>query len=170
VASDETTAREMNKDYSKKQFKLDLLLINDREIKTCDAASKDVGNTNDVTCQGKFKQNLDGNCVEQRRSNSIVAVTKRLKYAPRTTALGVLAKTLRSLSLPGNTKNIFTSQHKTERSEDVNGTSINRLSSHVSIGSAKSTISDSSLQDLDVTEFVGSELAGYMAELNQQRL
>lgn len=39
------------------------------------------------------------------------------------------------------------------------------LESHPSIESAN-TISNSSLQDLDETEFTGSELARYMGELN----
>lgn len=40
-----------------------------------------------------------------------------------------------------------------------------RFRSHPSIESAN-TISNSSLQDLDETEFTGSELARYMGELN----
>jgi hypothetical protein len=162
AASDETTAQ-TNNGPCRKQLKLDLIVINDRKIKTCDATSKVTGNKNNVTCQGTLKQNFDGNCAGQRSGNSIVAVTKRLK--PRSTAIGVLAKTIRSFSLPYNTKSIFASQQK--QSEDIHEIAINRLSSHVSI---ESTISDSSLQDLDETEFVGSELARYMGELNQQRL
>jgi hypothetical protein len=166
LAANDVTTAQTNYGPSRKQMKLDLIVINDRKIKTSDATSKDTGNENNVTCQGKFKQNVDGNCAGQRSGNSIVAVTKRLK--PRTTAIGVLTKTIRSFSLPYNTKSIFASQQK--QSEDIHETAINRLSSHVSIESAKSTISDSSLQDLDETEFVGSELARYMGELNQQRL
>lgn len=40
-----------------------------------------------------------------------------------------------------------------------------RFHSHPSLGS-DNTISNSSLQDLDETEFTGSELAEYMGELN----
>ncbi|KAJ9592159.1 hypothetical protein L9F63_001275, partial [Diploptera punctata] len=40
---------------------------------------------------------------------------------------------------------------------------IGNFSAHISIDSGKSTISNSSLQDLDETEFVGAELAHYMA-------
>lgn len=40
-----------------------------------------------------------------------------------------------------------------------------RIQSHPSIESAN-TISNSSLQDFDETEFTGSELARYMGELN----
>jgi hypothetical protein len=133
-------------------------------MKTCDVTSRDVEDKNNVTCQGKFKQKCDGNCVGHRSSNGIATITKRLKSAPRPAAIGALAKKLRSLSLPGNTKSIFAPQQQKE-SEGIHQTP-----SHVSIESAKSTISDSSLQDLDETEFVGSELARYMGELNQQRL
>ncbi|XP_049772062.1 alpha-1D adrenergic receptor-like [Schistocerca cancellata] len=41
---------------------------------------------------------------------------------------------------------------------------------HLSIDSAKSTISNSSLQDMDEMEFDSSELAHYMGELNEQGL
>jgi hypothetical protein len=171
AASDETTVRGCavtSNEHCRKQLKSDLIVNNDRKMKTCDLTSKDVGNKNNFTCQGKFKQKCDGNCVGPRSSNGIVAVTKRLKSAPGTAAIGVLAKKLRSLSLPGNTKSIFASQHKVEQQHETEDT--HEPPSHVSIGSAKSTISDSSLQDLDETEFVGSELARYMGELNQQRL
>ncbi|PNF17918.1 hypothetical protein B7P43_G02195 [Cryptotermes secundus] len=56
------------------------------------------------------------------------------------------------------------------RSDSALAANIQEPPSHVSTESAKSTISDSSLQDLDETEFVGSELARYMGELNQQKL
>jgi hypothetical protein len=173
AASDETTARGgtvTSNGHCRKQSKLDLTVINDRKLQV---TSKDVGDKNNVTCQGKCKQKCDGNCVGLRSGNGIAAITKKLKSAPRAATIGVLAKKLRSLPLPGNTKSIFAPQHKVEQqqeNEDIQEAPINRLSSHVSIESAKSTISDSSLQDLDETEFVGSELARYMGELNQQTL
>jgi len=51
------------------------------------------------------------------------------------------------------------------KSENVSVASPPRFHSHPSIESAN-TISNSSLQDLDKTEFIGSELAQYMGELN----
>ena len=99
----------------------------------------------------------------------VVAFASKLKSAPRAVAIGVLARKLRALPLAGSTKHVFTPQQE-RGNEDIPEGSINRLSSHVSIDSAKSTISNSSLKDLDGAEFVGSELAHYMGELNQQRL
>lgn len=171
AASDETTVRDgavTSNGHCRKQLKLDLIVINGRKMNTCDVTSKDVEDKNNVTCQGKFKQKSDGNCVGQLSGNGIAAITKRLKSAPRPAAIGVLAKKLRSLSLPGNTKSIFAPQHKVEQQNETED--IHEAPSHVSIESAKSTISDSSLQDLDETEFIGSELARYMGELNQQRI
>ncbi|PSN37891.1 hypothetical protein C0J52_19899 [Blattella germanica] len=90
----------------------------------------------------------------------------KAKGSTHASTFGVLAKKLRSLPLPGNAKSaIIVPQHKAEADDRCN----HRLSSHVSIDSAKSTISNSSLQDLDETEFVGAELAHYMGELNRQR-
>lgn len=171
AASDETTVRGgavTSNGHCRKQLKLDLIVINGRKMKTCDVTSKDVEGINNLTCQGKCKEMCDANCVGQRSGNSIAAITKRLKSAPRPAAIGVLAKKLRSLSLPGNTKSIFAPQHKVEQQNERED--IHEPPSHVSTESAKSTISDSSLQDLDETEFVGSELARYMGELNQQKL
>lgn len=51
------------------------------------------------------------------------------------------------------------------RSETATVASLPRFQSHPSIDSAN-TISNSSLQDLDKTEFSGLELAQYMGELN----
>jgi hypothetical protein len=176
VASDETKARrssQTNNGHCRRQVKPDLIVINDCKIKTRNTTSRDAGNKSNVTSQGKLKQSNGDNCDGPRRSKGIAAVTKRMKSAPRATAIGVLAKKLRSLSLPGNTKSIFVPQYKVEQqqdSDDIHGIPINRLSSHVSIESGKSTISDSSLQDLDETEFVGEELVRYMGQLNEQRL
>jgi len=107
--------------------------------------------------------------IDPRSRRGVVAFTSKLKSAPRAAAFGVLARKLRALPLAGSTKHVFTPQQE-RGSEDIPKDSTNRLSSHVSIDSAKSTISNSSLKDLDGAEFVGSELAHYMGELNQQRL
>jgi hypothetical protein len=107
--------------------------------------------------------------VNPRCRRGVVALTSKFKSAPRAVAIGVLAKKLRALPLAGSTKQVFTPQQE-RGSDDIPEDSINRLSSHVSIDSAKSTISNSSLKDTDGAEFVGSELAHYMGELNQQRL
>ena len=111
--------------------------------------------------------------VERRSRKGIATITSKLKSAPRAATIGVLAKKLRALPLAGNSKGVVTPQHNAAQEcadEDVHEASINRLSSHVSIDSAKSTISNSSLKDLDDTEFTGSELAHYMGELNRERL
>jgi hypothetical protein len=107
--------------------------------------------------------------IDPRSRSGVVAFTSKFKSAPRTASIGVLARKLRALPLAGSTKHVFSSQQE-RGNEDIPEDSINRLSSHVSIDSAKSTISNSSLKDLDGAEFVGSELAHYMGELNQQRL
>jgi hypothetical protein len=120
------------------------------------------GSTNNST---RRKQND----VEPCSRRGVAAFASKFKSAPRAVAIGVLARKLRALPLAGSTKHVFTPQQE-RGNEDIPEDSINRLSSHVSIDSAKSTISNSSLKDLDRTEFVGSELAHYMGELNQQRL
>lgn len=107
--------------------------------------------------------------IDPRSRRGVVAFTSKFKSAPRAAAIGVLARKLRALPLAGSTKHVFTPRQE-RGNEDIPEDSINRLSSHVSIDSAKSTISNSSLKDLDGAEFVGSELAHYMGELNQQRL
>jgi hypothetical protein len=106
---------------------------------------------------------------DPRSRKGMVAFTSKLKSAPRAAAIGVLARKLRALPLAGSTKHDLTPQLE-RGNEDIPEGSTNRLSSHVSIDSAKSTISNSSLKDLDGAEFVGSELANYMGELNQQRM
>jgi hypothetical protein len=126
------------------------------------AAGGGTSSTNNST-----RQKQDG--IEPRSRSGVVAFTSKFKSAPRAAAIGVLARKLRALPLAGNTKHVFTPQQE-RRNEDIPEGSISRLSSHVSIDSAKSTISNSSLKDLDGAEFVGTELAQYMGELNQQRL
>ena len=112
--------------------------------------------------------------IEPRSRKGVVTLTSRIKSVPRAAAICVLSRTMRALPLASSTKHFVAPQHRAEQEhgndEDVPEGSINRLSSHVSIDSAKSTISNSSLKDLDGAEFVGSELAHYMGELNQQRL
>jgi hypothetical protein len=101
--------------------------------------------------------------VEPRCRRGVVALTSKFRSAPRAVAIGVLARKLRALPLAGSTRQ--------ERGSDViPEDAVKRQSSDVSIDSAKSTISNSSLKDLDGGEFVGSELANYMGELNQRRL
>jgi len=107
--------------------------------------------------------------IDPRSRKGMVAFTSKFKSAPRAAAIGVLARKLRALPLAGSTKHDFTPQQE-RGNEDIPEGSTNRLSSHVSIDSAKSTISNSSLKDLDGAEFVGSELAQYMGELNEQRM
>lgn len=172
AVSDETTARHgalAGNGHCKKQLKLGFVVINDSNTKTSDLKSKAVEDKNNITSQGRRKLKCDSNCVGPRSSSGITAITNKLKSTPRGAAIGVLAKKLRSLPLPSNTKSIFITQHKMEE-QHGNEAPNNRLSSHVSVDSAKSTISNSSLQDVDETEFIGSELAHYMGELNQQRL
>ena len=115
--------------------------------------------------------------VSSNRIASIASKCSLFKNTPRVRTIGVLAKKLRGFPLPGSTRTSFAPQHSIE---PVGGTSEEvpsrrplsnpKLSSHISIDSGKSTISNSSLQDLDETEFVGAELAHYMGELNQQRM
>jgi hypothetical protein len=107
--------------------------------------------------------------TDPRSRKGVVAFTSKFKSSPRAAAIGVLARKLRALPLAGSTKHDFTRQQE-RGNEDIPEGSTNKLSSHVSIDSAKSTISNSSLKDLDGAEFVGSELAHYMGELNQQRM
>ena len=123
------------------------------------------GGTSSTNSSTRRKQ--DGIDPSSRRG--MVAFTSKFKSAPRAATIGVLARKLRALPLAGSTKHVFTPQQERGNEDKPEG-SINRLSSHVSIDSAKSTISNSSLKDLDGAEFVGSELAQYMGELNQQRL
>jgi hypothetical protein len=170
AVDDETTARDGSLTINGhcKQSKLDPMVIKDRKTKIYDVTSEYMEGKNSIKSQERRKLKCDSNCVEPPSGNSIVAVTNRFKSVPRAGTIGVLAKKLRSLPLHGNTKSIFAPQHKIEQqhvTEDNHGTP-----SHVSTDSAKSTISNSSLQDLDDTEFIGSELAHYMGQLNQQRL
>ncbi|XP_006619665.1 uncharacterized protein LOC102680664, partial [Apis dorsata] len=82
----------------------------------------------------------------------------------RTLTLGILAEKLRL-----ETKELFSPQQKTKSNlmklETTPAISPSRFQSHPSIDSAN-TISNSSLQDYDETEFSGMELARYMGELN----
>ncbi|KAF7991207.1 hypothetical protein HCN44_002769 [Aphidius gifuensis] len=81
----------------------------------------------------------------------------------KTVSLGVLAERFRS-----GTKGLFTNQNRQQKSDNNNLQQQNvqtKIQHTLSIGSAN-TISNSSLQDLDETEFTGSELARYMGELN----
>ena len=138
-------------------------------VTTNSVTNKAVDSRNNISSYGKRKQE----CVEPRSRKGLVTITSKFKSAPRAPTIGVLAKKLRCLPLTGNTKNIFTPQNKVQQehgNEDVHEAPINRLSSHVSIDSAKSTISNSSLKDQDAAEFTGTELAHYMGELNQQRM
>ncbi|XP_012276499.1 pyrokinin-1 receptor-like [Orussus abietinus] len=80
----------------------------------------------------------------------------------KTVTLGILAERLRM-----GTRGFFAQQQKSPRprvTPEV-ASAPPKLQSHPSIDSAN-TISNSSLQDLDETEFTGSELAKYMGELN----
>jgi hypothetical protein len=111
--------------------------------------------------------------VERRRRKGIVTITNKLKSAPRAATIGVLARKLRALPLAANAKSVVTPQQKVAQErpdEGVNEAAMNMLSSHVSTDSANSTISNSSLKDLDEAEFTGAELAHYMGELNRQTL
>ncbi|KOC69923.1 Neuropeptides capa receptor [Habropoda laboriosa] len=91
----------------------------------------------------------------QRPPRSVVPIS------PRT---GILAERLRL-----GTKGLFSPQQKIATSPSAKPEVMTALSpqfqSHPSIESAN-TISNSSLQDFDETEFTGTELARYMGELN----
>jgi hypothetical protein len=117
------------------------------------------------SAKNSTRRKQDG--VDHRGRRGVVAFTSKFTSAPRAAAIGVLARKLRALPLAGSTKHMSTPQLE-RGNEDIPEDTVNRLSSHVSIDSAKSTISNSSLKDLDGAEFVGSELAHYMGELNQQ--
>ncbi|XP_069668643.1 neuropeptides capa receptor-like [Periplaneta americana] len=143
-------------------------------------SGKDGEDKNGIVNHGR-RNIINDTSAEQQIGNDVTKSNKCSLFmsSPRAATIGVLAKKLRSLPLPGTTKNLFAPQQKMDQQRgdhESNGTPRTnkppnyRLSSHVSIDSAKSTISNSSLQDLDETEFIGSELAHYMGELNQQRL
>ncbi|XP_043520045.1 pyrokinin-1 receptor-like isoform X2 [Frieseomelitta varia] len=87
-----------------------------------------------------------------------------VQKSPRTVTLEILAERLRL-----GTKELFSSQQKTavRATSKPETTTVlpPRFQSHPSIDSAN-TISNSSLQDYDETEFSGMELARYMGELN----
>lgn len=162
--SEETTARDGSLTINGhcKLSKLDPLVTEDCKIKIFDDIAKYTEGKNSIISQERRKLKCHSNCVEPPRRNSITVITNRLKAVPHAGTIGVLAKKLSCLPLHGNAKIIITAQHKTEQQHGTPG--------HVSADSAKSTISNSSLQDLDETEFIGSELAHYMGQLNQQRL
>ncbi|XP_017877673.1 uncharacterized protein LOC108623591 isoform X2 [Ceratina calcarata] len=83
----------------------------------------------------------------------------KIRRPPRAVTLGLLAERLRQ-----GTKGLFSSQQKNaETKPEV----LPPFQSHPSIESAN-TISNSSLQDYDETEFTGTELARYMGELNNE--
>ncbi|CAK9830060.1 Pyrokinin-1 receptor [Anthophora retusa] len=88
----------------------------------------------------------------------------KIQRPPRSVTLGILAERLRL-----GTKGLFSPQQKIASGPSVKPevtTALpSRFQSHPSIESAN-TISNSSLQDFDETEFTGTELARYMGELN----
>ncbi|KAG7213585.1 hypothetical protein KM043_002839 [Ampulex compressa] len=88
----------------------------------------------------------------------------RIQKRPKPVTFGILAERLRF-----GTKGLFSPQQRNTESpksrREVATALPPRFQSHPSIESAN-TISNSSLQDLDETEFTGSELARYMGELN----
>ncbi|EZA51023.1 hypothetical protein DMN91_003159 [Ooceraea biroi] len=92
----------------------------------------------------------------------------RIHRSPKGVTLGILTGKL-SLGTKGffthHRKNSVNSAPKPTKTGNAAVASLPRFQSHPSIESAN-TISNSSLQDLDKTEFTGSELAQYMAELN----
>lgn len=97
-------------------------------------------------------------------NNNVTATYVNVQKSPRTLTLEILAERLRL-----GTKELFSSQQKTavRATSKPETTTIlpPRFQSHPSIDSAN-TISNSSLQDHDETEFSGMELARYMGELN----
>ncbi|XP_072747698.1 pyrokinin-1 receptor isoform X2 [Anoplolepis gracilipes] len=92
----------------------------------------------------------------------------RIHRSPKSVTLGILTE-----RLGFGTKGFFTQHRKNSLTSPPRPKSEKtpvlvmspRFQSHPSIESAN-TISNSSLQDLDETEFTGSELARYMGELN----
>lgn len=104
--------------------------------------------------------NKDGNYVANRFTKK--SSSGNNPRSQKTVVLGILADRLRF-----GTKGLFTSDMKNSRPKvrpEV-ASAPPRLRSEASIESAN-TISNSSLQDLDETEFTGSELARYMGEVN----
>ncbi|XP_012533240.1 pyrokinin-1 receptor isoform X2 [Monomorium pharaonis] len=93
----------------------------------------------------------------------------RIHRSPKAVTLGIFTERL-GLGTKGffaqHRKNLSNNPTKVAKSKPDNVITIPpRFESHPSIESAN-TISNSSLQDLDETEFTGSELARYMGELN----
>ncbi|XP_051171605.1 pyrokinin-1 receptor-like [Leptopilina boulardi] len=90
--------------------------------------------------------------------------TLRVHHRPlQTITLGILAGRLRF-----GTKSLFGSQPRPSKKPKIKpevASAPPKINSHPSIDSGN-TISNSSLQDYDETEFTGSELATYMKELN----
>ena len=87
----------------------------------------------------------------------------KIQSPPRAVTLGIIAERLRL-----GTKGLFSPQQKIPTipmSKPEIKTEQPRFQSHPSIESAN-TISNSSLQDFDETEFTGTELARYMGEMN----
>ncbi|CAD1469932.1 unnamed protein product, partial [Heterotrigona itama] len=97
-------------------------------------------------------------------NNVMTATYVNVQKPARTATLEILAERLRL-----GTKELFSSQQKTavRATSKPETTTVlpARFQSHPSIDSAN-TISNSSLQDYDETEFSGMELARYMGELN----
>lgn len=99
--------------------------------------------------------------------------TSDSKQGKTSYTIGCLTKKLREF--PESTRTMF-KQNLDEANINKNLQSVNKenkrpkLNTHSSIDSAKSTISNSSLQDMDEMEFESAELAHYMGELNQQQL
>ncbi|CAL1689313.1 unnamed protein product [Lasius platythorax] len=116
-----------------------------------------------TTSLSKHGLNNEGN-------NNVAANDCLLRiHKPKAVTLGILTERL-GLGTKGffaqHRKNSSTSPTKPKPEKaPVAATSSPRFQSHPSIESAN-TISSSSLQDLDETEFTGSELAQYMGEVN----
>ncbi|XP_012264373.4 pyrokinin-1 receptor-like [Athalia rosae] len=121
------------------------------------SVSKKVNEGNNNTA---FK--VGGNYVNRRSSKKPTSQGDDNPRCQKTIVLSLLADRIRF-----GTRGLFTSDVKNSRPKvrpEV-ASAPPRLKSETSIESAN-TISNSSLQDLDETEFTGSELARYMGEVN----
>ncbi|XP_011878872.1 PREDICTED: neuromedin-U receptor 2-like isoform X2 [Vollenhovia emeryi] len=121
--------------------------------------SRDSASSQLTTMTSLSKQGNEGN-------NNANECLLRIHRSPKAVTLGILTERLGL-----GTKGFFAQHRKNSPTSPAKSKSGNviavppRFQSHPSIESAN-TISNSSLQDLDETEFTGSELARYMGELN----
>ncbi|XP_070158930.1 pyrokinin-1 receptor isoform X2 [Polyergus mexicanus] len=140
-----------------------------RETTSCREYARNMSRGSDssqltmTTSLGKQGLNDEGNNNVATNERS-----PRIHKSPKAVILGILTERL-GLGTKGffaqHRKNSSTSPTRPKPEKPSVIMMSPKFQSHPSIGSAN-TISNSSLQDLDETEFTGSELARYMGELN----